>query len=72
MSSRTAVKKIPTTMPGGQPFKKAHTNSNLSALRNHAQPPPSPSNPSSHPTPPNPKRSVLEMAIEALEVRSKG
>lgn len=42
----------PTTMPGGHPSKKAHTNANLPGLRNHSQPSPSPSDPSSHPTPP--------------------
>ena len=38
-----------TTM---RPSKKAHTNTNLSGLRNHARPSPSPSDYSSHPTPP--------------------
>ena len=50
-------KKIPkfyrtTTVPGGRPSKKARTNTNLSGLRNHAKPSPSPSDHSNHPTPP--------------------
>ena len=65
-SSKKVVKKIQsfTTMPGGHPSKKAHTNANLSGLRNHSQPSPSPSNPSSHPTPPRSQSPSLDRADE--------